>query len=413
MIDDYKAIIDIGTSKIVVIVGEYNSQTKELNILGFGRSKSEGLKNGVVVEIDKTSNAIAKAVEEAETMSGREIRNVTIGVSGNRINCFEKVGVTAVARPDKEISAVDINRAVDLAKAFKMNGDFEILNILPKEFIVDGEGGIKDPTNMSGWRLEVKALVVTVETSVFHNLMKSVNDISLNIDNYAINSFAGSYSVLNEEEKNLGALLIDIGAGTTDIAAFENGSISTISSFDTGGDIITLNISKNFTVSFNEAERIKIKYGSAIIEHCDPDEEIEIQLVGSMQLQKIKRIELVKVINKSIVSLFEKLKNDIEKKSPDVFDNCICGIVLTGGVAETRGILDLCEKILELPARAGIPSNITGVSDYVKKAEYAVSVGLLNYAIEHENSVQITPSNNFYTGIIKKCRDMAGQIFNF
>nr|HPN29919.1 cell division protein FtsA [bacterium] len=350
---------------------------------------------------------------EAETMSGREIQNVTIGITGGHINCFQKEGVTAVDRPDKEISQTDINRAIELAKTFKLNGDFEIIHILPKEFIIDGEGGIKDPTNMSGWRLEVKALIITAATNIFHNLMKSVNNASLSVESYAINSLAASYSALTEEEKNLGALLIDMGGGTTDIAAFENGSITRLASYDLGGDYITVNISKNFTVSFNEAERLKIKYGGVLLETCDPDEEIEIQLVGSMQPHKIKRIELIKVINKSATEIFEKLKKDIEEKSPDILDNCICGIALTGGMAEMRGILELCERILGLPARAGSPLNITGFSESLKKPEYSVSVGLLNYALENESFIRVNPSNNFYSGFLKKCRDTASQIFNF
>jgi len=411
MTDEYKAIVDIGTNKIATVVGEYNQISHELNILGFGRAKSEGVKNGTVVDLEKTANAIVRAIEDAETMSGREIKNVGIGISGGHIRIFESTGVTAVARPEKEITPADINRAIELAKAIKINGNSEMLHILPKEFIIDGQGGVKDPTNMMGMRLEVKAHIITVANNALHNLVKSVNNSGLHIDNYAINSLASSAGALTAEEKDLGVIMIDIGAGTADLSAFENGALLHTSAFDMGGEQITIDISKHFRTSFNESERLKIKFGTALVENCDESEEIDAQLVGAMKLQKIKRIELAQVIEKNLTAMFQEIKKRIDKE--DLIDKAVCGIVLTGGVSETAGILELCEKILELPARIGSPINIIGVSDYVKKPEYSTAVGLLALAFENEDLNIPAPSQNPFDFVFRKSREMIGSFFNF
>ncbi len=261
---------------------------------------------------------------------------------------------------------------------------------------------------MSGLRLEVIVYMVTISFNAIHNAVQCINSLNSKVENYALSALCSAYSVLTEEEKKLGVILIELGAGTSNIIAYNNSSVYHISSFDEGGEQITLDISKNFRCSINESERIKIKYGCAMTEMVSNSEEIDIQLLGAAPQQKIKRIDLCGIIEKKMEALFLKIKERIEKNK--IREYGICGIALTGGVSEMKGVQELCEKIIDIPARIGAPYKITGYSEHLKKNRYSAAVGLLNYVYENDDLRNKYEQPTLWEAARKKLKEMIGQL---
>jgi cell division protein FtsA len=385
MLESHIAVLDIGTSKVTMVVGEYNEQTKEIEILGVGKCKTSGLRKGTVINFEEVIDAISNAREKAEQMSGREIQSVIVGIAGSHIRCIESDGVAPVANPD-EITQEDIEKAQEAARALKFNVDQEILQLVPKDYVIDGQPGIKNPLGMSGVRLEVKAHIITGAASSAHNIFKCVNKAGLNVNELVLNPLACCYAVLKAEEKKLGSILIDIGAGTTDLAVYNNSSLSYISSFSMGGEHITKDISKKFRISLSETEKIKIEYGCALKEKCNPEKQFEFNLIGSSVKKTVKATEIAQVIEERLTEIFNFLKEKIEAEK--LKESALCGVVLTGGVAEIPGAQELCEKIIGLPTRLGRPLNVKVLNEEIKNPSFATAVGLLIYAYEKDNNIE-------------------------
>ncbi|HPP88106.1 MAG TPA: cell division protein FtsA, partial [bacterium] len=307
MLEDYKTAIDIGSNKIVAVISEYDSVVKDLRICGYSEVESDGVRNGIVVNIDVLSNKIAKAIEEVEKMAGREVRNIIINASGKHINVIQSEGIHAVENQGYEITYNDICKVLETAKAVKMNPDSSILNIFPIEYKIDGQGGIIMPLNMVGVRLEVKVNIITGDNRAMHNLIKSINSLNLQVDDYIFSGIASANAVLTEEEKEHGVLLMDIGAGTIDVIGYENNSVFCVDSFDKGGEDVNIEIAKNFNTSLKEADRLKKEYGYALLNLCNADETIQINILGNAKKVIIKRCELVLVIENTLRKIFKEV----------------------------------------------------------------------------------------------------------
>ena len=411
MVDNYCTIVDIGTSKVTALIGSYNHQTRLVDISGFGVAPCSGLRNGVIVNVKSVTDAINKAITEAEETDGNEARNIYIGISGGNIQCKDSPGMAIVAHPDKEIEISDKAVAIETAKTIKISEDHDFMHVFLKEYIVDEQRGIKDPLNMSGKRLEVVVYIITASYNAIHNAVKCVNEaLNAKVETCSLSAVCSAYSVLTDEEKKLGVIMFDLGAGTSDIVAYNNSSIHHISCFEEGGDQITSEISRHFKCTLAESERLKINYGCAVASLVGVDEMIDVQIVGSAQPQKYKRRQLAEIIEKKMTELLLKMKKKIiDNRLNEI---AVCGIVLTGGVAEMKGIQELFEKIIEIPARLGEPYKITGfISDKLKKNKFASAVGLLNFVFEDDDLKNKYYRPDLYERIVKKFKEMIGQLF--
>ncbi|MBI5026909.1 MAG: cell division protein FtsA [Nitrospirae bacterium] len=397
--------LDVGTTKICAIVGEV--RTGALDIIGLGSAPSKGLRKGVVVNIESTVESIRKAIREAEIMSGIEIKAVYVGIAGGHINSFPSHGVIAVK--EKEISQRDIDRVVDAAKAVAIPLDREVLHVIPMDFIVDGQDGIKDPRGMSGVRLEAKVHIVTGAVASVQNLVKCCEKAGLDVIDIVLEPLASGEATLSQDEKDLGVGIVDVGGGTTDIALFHGGSICHTSVLTLGGSHFTNDIAVGLRTPTPEAERIKKKYGCAILTMVNPEEEIDVVYAGDRPHRKIPRRYLVEILQLRAEELFELVKEEIRKGSSS---NVIAsGIVLTGGAALMDGMDSLAENILELPVRVGNPVGIGGLKDIVSSPMYATGVGLVLYGAKDIGAEQGFKEGGLFQGILNRMKDWVDGIF--
>lgn len=365
--------LDIGTSKVVVIVGEISPEEDEIEIVGIGSNQSRGLKKGVVVNIESTVHSIQRAVEEAELMAGCEIHSVFTGIAGSHIRSLNSHGIVAIR--NNEVSFNDIDRVIDAAKAVAIPADQKILHILPQEFIIDNQEGIKEPIGMSGVRLEARVHMVTGAVSAAQNIIKCVRRCGLEVDDIMLEQLASSYSVLTEDEKNLGVCLIDIGGGTTDIAIFTDSAIHHTAVLPIAGDQVTNDIAVALRTPTQHAEDIKLKYACALTQLAKNDESIEVPSVGERLPRRLARQTLAEVVQPRYEELFTLIQAEIRHSG---YENLIAaGIVLTGGSAKMDGAVELAEEIFHMPVRLGFPQYVSGLSDVVKSPIYATGVGLL------------------------------------
>ena len=389
--------LDIGTSFIKVIVGIIN-EDNEIDFLGVGRSKSLGMKRGVVIDISATVQSIEKAVEEAELVSGYKISSAFVSISGKHIQSFNATGRAAIS-DNKEVSNQDLKSVEESAKAITLSNDQEILHVLPKDYEIDGQDGIKVPLGMSGIALDGRYHLVTGAKNARDNIEKCVKKCSIDPQSVVLEQLASSMAVLTEDEKDLGVCLVDIGGGTTDIAIFSNGSIEYTSSVPLGGDQVTNDLAQALKTSTYNAEELKITYGF-ISNELSSDDIIEVPGVGDRPSRSIQKYTLVEVMSLRYQEIFnfvnEKiLQSGYEEKIP-------AGIVLTGGSSKSDGLADLAEEIFHKQVRVGIPQYLYGGSeDIVKNSEYATSVGLLLYA-QKESNPQIEPVNENFSYAAKK-----------
>ncbi len=365
--------LDIGTTKICAIVGKLTGE--ELEIIGIGTHPSEGLRKGVVVNIDHTVESIKKAVHEAELMSGTDIRTVVTGIAGAHIKGFNSHGIIGVK--DHEVTAKDVEKVMEAAKAVAIPLDREVVHTLAQEFILDDQDGIKEPVGMSGVRLEVKVHIVTAAVASAQNIVRSCNRAGLEVSDIVLQQIASSEAVLTPEEKELGVVVIDIGGGTTDIAVFANGSICYTASLPLGGNQLTSDIAIGLRTPVSAAEKIKKQYGCAMISLIDHNETIEVPSVGGRQPRVLSRHILGEIIEPRIEEILELVKREIFKSG--FYDQVVSGIVLTGGSSLMPGVEELAETVFELQARTGIPQHVGGLLDIVKSPMYATGVGLLVY----------------------------------
>ena len=371
---DLLVAIDIGTSKVVTLVGETSPEGK-LNIVGFGTHPSQGLKRGVVVDIESTVQSIQRAVEDAELMAGCEIYSAYTGIAGSHIRSLNSHGIVAIK--DQEVSASDVERVIDAARAIAIPADQKVLHVLPQEFIIDHQDSIREPIGMSGVRLEAKVHIVTGAVSAAQNIVKCMKRCGLAASDVVLEQFASSQSILTDDEKNLGICMIDIGGGTSDIAIFTDGAIRHTAVIPIAGDQVTNDIAIALRIPTKHAEEIKIQYGTALPATVTDDEIIELPSVGDRPARSIPRKTLAEVIEARYEELFKLAFKEITRSG---FAELIsAGVVLTGGAAKVEGAQTLAEGIFQAPIRIGKPSAVIGHHDIVNNPVYATSVGLLVY----------------------------------
>ena len=371
--------LDIGTSKVVAIVGEVNEEGG-LNIVGIGRHKSRGLKKGTVVNIESTVQSIQRAVEEAELMAGCQIHSVYAGIAGSHIKGMNSHGIVAIR--DKEVYPADIDRVIDAAQAVAIPADQKVLHILPQEYIIDSQEGVKEPLGMSGVRLEAKVHLVTCATNAAQNIEKCIRRCGLETDEIILEQLASSYSVLTEDEKELGVCLIDIGGGTTDIAIFTEGAIRHTGVIPIAGDQVTNDIAMALRTPTEHAEELKIKYACALSQLASHDEMIKVPSVGERAPRELSRHSLAEVVEPRYDELFHLIQAEIRQSGFE--DLLAAGLVFTGGTSKMEGVAELAEEIFHMPVRIGMPYEVNGLVDIVRNPTYATGVGLLMYGMKQQ-----------------------------
>ncbi len=370
--------LDIGTSKVVAIVGEVNPNN-EVDIIGIGSHRSRGLKKGVVVNIESTVQSIQRAVEEAELMAGCQIHSVHAGIAGSHIRSLNSHGIVAIR--DKEVTPSDVERVIDAARAVAIPADQKILHVLPQEFVIDNQEGIREPVGMSGVRLEAKVHLVTGAVSAAQNIVKCVRRCGLEVDDIILEQLASSHAVLSDDEKELGVCLVDIGGGTTDIAVFTEGAIRHTAVIPIAGDQVTNDIAVALRTPTQHAEDIKIKYGCALAQLASADETIEVPSVGDRPARRLARQTLADVVEPRYEELFTLIQAELRRSGFE--DLCAAGVVLTGGTAKMEGVVDLAEEIFHMPVRLGMPQGVNGLVDVVRNPIYSTGVGLLLFGVHN------------------------------
>ena len=370
--------LDIGTSKVVAIVGEL-TPSGVIEVVGVGSHPSRGLKKGVVVNIDSTVQSIQRAVEEAELMAGCQIHSVFAGIAGSHVRSLNSHGIVAIR--DKEVAPGDVDRVIDAARAVAIPADQKILHILPQEFIIDHQEGIREPIGMSGVRLEAKVHIVTGAESAAQNIVKCVQRCGLEVEDIVLEQLASSYAVLAEDEKELGVCLVDIGGGTTDLAVFSGGAIRHTAVIPVAGDQVTNDIAVSLRTPTHHAEDLKIRYACALSQLANPDETIEVPSVGDRPPRRLARQTLAEVVEPRYEELFALVREELSRSGFD--DMIAAGVVLTGGSAKMEGVIDLAEEIFHAPVRLGLPQGVMGLVDVVRNPIHATGVGLLLFGREN------------------------------
>ena len=377
--DERKLLVglDVGTSKVVAIVGELSPEGK-IEVIGFGSAPSRGLKRGVVVNIESTVQSIQRAVEEAELMAGCEINSVYTGIAGSHVRSLNSHGIVAIR--DKEVTPGDVERVIDAARAVAIPADQRILHVLPQEFIIDSQEGIREPVGMSGVRLEAKVHLVTGAVSAAQNIVKCVQRCGLGVNDIVLEQLASSYACLTEDERELGVCLVDSGGGTTDIAVFYGGAIQHTAVIPIAGDQVTNDIAVSLRTPTHHAEEIKIRYACALSQLANPDETIEVPSVGERPARRLARQTLAEVVEPRYEELYHLVRDELRRSG---FEEMIAaGIVLTGGSAKMEGAVELAEEVFHMPVRLGAPQHVDGLSDVVRNPIHATGVGLLLYGKE-------------------------------
>lgn len=366
--------LDIGTSKVVTIVGAVTPEDA-VEVIGIGTSPSRGLKRGIVVDIESTVESIRRAVEEAELMAGCEINRVYAGIAGGHIRSLNSHGIVAIT--DKEVTLFDVDRVIDAARAVAIPADQKVLHVLPQEFLIDSEVGIREPIGMSGVRLEAKIHLVTGAVSAAQNIVKCIQRCGLDVHDMVLEQLASSYAVLTEDEKELGICLLDIGGGTSDIAVFCGGAIQHTAVIPIAGAQATNDIAVSLRTPTQHAEEIKIKYACALSQLANPDETIEVPSVGDRPPRRLARQTLAEVVESRYEELFTLVHDELRRSG---YEEMIrAGIVLTGGSAKMDGAVELAEEIFHVPVRLGLPQYVVGLVDVVRNPIHATGVGLLLY----------------------------------
>ncbi|HEX9667605.1 MAG TPA: cell division protein FtsA [Thermodesulfobacteriota bacterium] len=384
--------LDIGTTKVCAIVGEVNSNN-DIDIIGVGTYPSYGLKRGVVVNIENTVQSIKNAVEEAEHMAGCEIRTVFAGIAGGHVKGMSGHGMITLR--NREVTDHDVERVIESANALLIPADREIIHVIPQEFIVDGQGGIKNPIGICGIKLETRVHIITGQITAAQNLVKCIHRAGMDVADIALEQLASSQAVLTQDEKEIGVVLIDCGGGTTDIAIFVGGSIRYTENLTLGGDHIDRDLALGLSTPLGEARKIKEKYGVALSDLVSLDESIEIPSVGGRRPRRIPKADLAMIIEPRMEEIFSLVRSEIIKSG--YRDLIPAGAVITGGTVIMEGTDDLAEKILGVPVRRGIPTELGGLNDIIANPVYSTGVGLVLYGTNYngENKLRIRDENVF------------------
>lgn len=406
--------LDIGTTKICAIIGQIVNGG--IDIIGIGIHPSRGLRKGVVINIEKTVESIKRAVEEAELMAGCEIKSVYTGIAGGHIKGFNSHGVIAIK--SREVTEHDVRRVVDAAGAVAIPLDREVIHIIPQEFIIDEQDGIKDPVGMSGVRMEVKVHIVTGAVTSAQNIVRSCQKSGLAVRDIVLQQLASADAVLNADEKEIGVCLVDIGGGTTDIAVFANGSLKHTAVVTIGGDYITSDISICLRTPSAEAEKIKKKHGVAMVSLVDPEETIEIASVGGRRPRIVPKRLLAEIVEPRAEEILALVYHELKKSG--CIEAIPAGLVLTGGTVIMPGFAELAEKVFDLPVRRGYPQGIGGLVEVVNSPLFATGVGLVLHAFKQEReagsngngSERVIPSNGkLFRAVLQRMKSWFVEVF--
>jgi cell division protein FtsA len=405
--DEIVVGLDIGTTKIAAIVGEV-TEDGVVDIIGIGTSRSRGLRKGVVVNIDATVQAIQQAIREAEHMAGCDISTVYAGIAGGHIRGLNSHGIVAVK--DKEVRDVDVQRVIEAAKAVAIPMDREILHVLPQQYIIDEQDGVRDPLGMSGVRLEAKVHIATTSVTSAQNVVKCANRCGLEVADIVLEPLASAHAVLEDDEKELGVALIDVGGGTTDIVIFCDGAIVHTAVLPLGGNHLTGDIAVGLRTPLESAEKIKRKYGCAVPDAIEQEDTLEVPSVGGREPRILARRFLVeKIIQPRLEEMFEHVRREIARSG--YLDSIAAGVVLTGGTTILAGLPELAESVLSLPARRGAPRGIGGLVDVVRSPEYATGVGLVLYGAAGEKVGAAPVETDRDRGFLKRMRGWVSDVF--
>ena len=401
--------LDLGTTKIATIVAEVDPENN-LRVVGVGTSPSDGLRRGVVVNLDKTVQSIVKAVEEAELMAGVKVEAVYAGIAGDHIRSINSKGVIAVSRQGNEITKQDVERVIEQAKAVAIPMDREIIHVIPQDFIVDDQHGIRDPVGMSGVRLEAEVHIVTGAVTSAQNIYKSIERAGLRVIDLVLQPLASSLSVLNDDERELGTALLDVGGGTTDLALFFEGSIRHTAVIGLGGNNVTNDIAIGLRTPAAQAELLKKKQGCAMQVLVKQDEIIKVPGVGGREEREVSRQVLASIIEPRMEEIFSLTQREI--KRTDYADLLAAGVVLTGGTASMQGMAELAEQIFNLPVRIGYPQGVGGLVDSVKDPIHATGVGLVLYGFqEGEGGFAGVSEGKLFARILERMKRWFGDFF--
>ncbi len=398
--------LDIGTTKICAIVG--NVTPGGIDIVGIGTSPSKGLRKGVVINIESTVEAIRTALQEAELMAGCEIKSVFVGIAGGHIKGFNSQGVIAIK--NREVTREDVRRVIDAAKALAIPMDREVIHILPQEFIIDDQDGIKDPLGMSGVRLESKVHIVTGAVASAQNIIKSCNRAGVDVADIVLEQLASAEAVLTSDEKDLGVALIDIGGGTTDIAIYVDGAIKHTAVLSLGGNHLTNDIAVGLRTPMSEAEKIKQKYGCCLTSMVGRDETIEVPSVGGREPRVLSRQLLAEILEPRVEEIFTLVNRELVRSGYE--DLIASGAVITGGTTILSGMPELAEQVFNLPVRRAMPIGIGGLTDVVSSPIHATGVGLVKYGSRNMQSKNfMIGQENMFDKVARRMKEWFGEFF--
>ncbi len=403
--------LDIGSTKVGFVIGVVNSENK-IEVVGVGKAHNTGIRQGVVVNIEATQSAIKKAKEEAELMSGYQVQEAWVGVSGTHIKSFDSKGMIAIK--NKEVTQSDIDRVIEAAKAVAVPADRQVLHVLPREYKVDTQDGISDPIGMSGVRLEANVHIVTGGQTAINNTIKCVEKSGIKIKGLVLDSLAASMCVLSEDEKSLGVCVVDMGGGTCNLLYFVNGSVAHTSVIPVGGQHFTHDVAIGLRTPQNSAEQLKVDFGYAISSQINDQEVVDVQGVGGRKSRSIPRKDLADVLEARSEETLNLIQQDM--KMSGLMSMMGSGVVLTGGACQLQGLVEMGEFIFEIPVRKGIPSGVGGLSDVVKLSEYATAVGLLYYGLNENKEELLKQGHEFIISesadsLAKKMKEFFAQIF--
>jgi len=394
--NDIIVSLDIGTSKVRAIIGEVTGGS--INIVGVGSADSEGIRKGAIVDIDQTVQSIKSAVDHSERMVGVSISEVFVGIAGNHIQLQSSHGVVAVSNEDREIGGEDIDRVLQAAKVIALPPEREIIGIVPKQYIVDGLEGIQDPRGMIGVRLEVEAIVITGAKTAIHNLIRCVEKAELKVAGLILMPMAAGHLALSKDEKNLGSVLVDIGAGATTISIFENGTIVATSTLPIGGDYVSNDITIGLRTQLDIAEKIKLKYGCASVADADPATTFKVTRIGSNVEKEFSQADLASIVEPRMQEIFELIKAEVKRMKPS--GELAGGYVLTGGAVAMPGVLAVAQSVLDTSVRISSPDFIG-----VREPAFASGVGLIAYVAKYlrsRSTVSVKSSNGRKTATANK-----------
>jgi cell division protein FtsA len=396
--------LDIGTSKVAAIVGEITVDG-DVEVIGIGSAPSRGLKKGVVVNIESTVHSIQRAVEEAELMAGCRIDEVYAGIAGSHVRSLNSHGIVAIR--DREVLPQDVDRVIDAAQAVAIPADQKVLHILPQEYLVDNQEGVREPLGMSGVRLEAKVHLVTCAVNAAQNVEKCIERCGLKVKDVILEQLASSYAVLSDDERELGVCMVDIGGGTTDIAVFTDGAIRHTAVIPIAGDQVTNDIAMALRTPTPNAEEIKIKYACALTQLARADETIKVPGVGDKPSKELSRQALAEVVEPRYDELFTLVQAELRRSG---FEELIAaGIVLTGGSSKMEGVVELAEEIFHMPVSLGSPKHVTGLKDIVRNPIYATGVGLLLYGKQREEESRGRGGRS--SSVVKRLRNWVSENF--